>query len=71
MPEYNALHKVDREDLITIIEWLIENKFILQTKGKYPVLHPTYEGMHYSETMTQNKLKKILNFCQSNKGIVE
>lgn len=59
IPEYNSLGQVERDDLTFIIDWLIENKFILQTKGKYPVLHPTYEGMHYSEAMTQNKLQKL------------
>ena len=28
-------------------------------KVKYPVLHPTYDGMHYAETMTNAKLKKL------------
>lgn len=60
LPEYGTLKKVRRDDLITIIEWLIENHFILKTKHpQYPVLHPTYEGMHYDETITVNKLKKL------------
>jgi len=25
----------------------------------YPVLHPTYEGIHYSETITEGKIKKL------------
>ena len=67
LPEYNALHRVERDDIVFIIEWLISNKFILQTKGLYPVLHPTYEGMHYSETMTQKKLFKLQEML-ANKG---
>lgn len=59
IPEFGALKEVSREDLQTIIEWLIANKFILKTRGKYPVLHPTYDGMHYDEKITVGKLKKI------------
>ena len=58
--EYGKLKNISREDLILIIEWLIENHFILKTKHPtYPVLHPTYDGTHYSETMTNGKLKKL------------
>lgn len=60
LPEYGKLRQVRRDDLITIIEWLIENHFMLKTEHPtYPVLHPTYEGMHYDETITANKLKKL------------
>ena len=58
--EYGKLVAIKREDIIVIIEWLIANKYILQTKGPYPVLHPTYEGTHYSDTITPGKLKKLL-----------
>lgn len=44
---------------MNIIDWLIEQKIILKTKGTYPVLNPTYDGMHYAETMTNAKLKKL------------
>lgn len=65
LPEYGSLKRVRRDDVITIIDWLIENRFILKTKHPtYPVLHPTYEGMHYDETITANNLKKLLNILQ-------
>jgi DNA helicase-4 len=60
--EYASLNGVNREDLVAIIEWLIENHYILKTKGMYPVLHPTYEGLHYDETITANKLKKLSDY---------
>ena len=59
--EYGKLGAVNREDLNVIVEWLIENHFILQTKGMYPVLYPTYEGTHYSETITDKMLVKLRN----------
>lgn len=64
--EYASLKEIDRESLIAIIEWAIDNHLILQTKGMYPVLHPTYEGLHYNETITSNKLKKLLDYLQKN-----
>ena len=65
IPEYASLQGVSREDLTLMIEWLIENHFILQTRGPYPVLHPTYDGMHYDEKITQGKLKKLLEYLQT------
>ena len=60
--EYASLTDINREDLIAIIEWLIKNHYMLKTKGMYPVLHLTYEGMHYDETITANKLKKLSDY---------
>lgn len=59
IPEYGALKHIRREVVVNTIEWLIVQKFILKTKGTYPVLHPTYDGLHYAETMTNAKLKKL------------
>ena len=60
IPEFGILEDMERQDVEFIIKWLIENKFILQTKhAYYPLLHPTYEGMHYNETMTVKKLEKL------------
>lgn len=64
--EYALLKEIDRESLVAIIEWAIDNHLILKTKGMYPVLHPTYEGLHYNETITANKLKKLFDYLQKN-----
>lgn len=53
---YSTLSGLSRDDLAFIIEWLISNGYILQTKGLYPVLHPTSKGINYSENMTNQKL---------------
>ena len=45
--EYATLKEIDIESLIAIIEWPIDNHLILQTKGMYPILYPTYEGFNY------------------------
>ena len=60
---FGKLKHISREDLDFIVNWLIEKKFILRTKERYPVLHPTYNGIHYGITIKKsllNDLKKQL-----------
>lgn len=57
--EYGKLKDVCREDLEFVIEWLIKQKFILRTKERIPVLHPTYNGIHYDETMRRGQLMAL------------
>lgn len=66
LPEYGALKAVSREDVTDIIHWLIDNHFILRTNhSEYPVLHPTYDGIHYADTMTTAKLKKLFDYLSN------
>ena len=51
----------------TVVDWMISEHYILKTKGKYPVLHSTYEGLHYSESITEGKLKKLKKQLEGNK----
>jgi len=64
VPEFGALKDMSYERVRSIIEWMIAEHYILKTKGKYPVLHSTYEGLHYSETITENKLKKLKKYLE-------
>lgn len=57
--QFGSLNSLSKDELYTMITWLITNNYILKTKGQYPVLHPTYNGMHYSETMTEKQLKQL------------
>ena len=66
VPEYEKLKHIDREKLNLIVEWLTDNHFILQTKGLYPVLHPTSDGLNYKNTMTSAKLKKLYDYLGNN-----
>ena len=50
-----------RDDVIDIIEWLIKEKYLLQTKGIYPVLHITNKGLNYDQDMTYRKLVSFRN----------
>lgn len=53
---YSKLAGYKYEDLQFIVEWLIQNEFIRETRGRYPVLHPTYNSYHYGEIITRQKL---------------
>lgn len=64
MPEFGKLDTISREELQAIIYWLIEKNYMLKTKGQYPVLHPTYNGMHYDEQMTVNQLKQLKKYLE-------
>ena len=56
---YGKLAGIKREDVQFLVEWLIENEYIRQTRGLYPVLHPTYNGEHYGEVITRQKLQAL------------
>lgn len=64
LTEYGALNDMPRDVIQSIIEWLIEQHYILKTKGQYPVLHPTYEGLHYSENTKKGKMNKLRKYLQ-------
>lgn len=64
VPEYGMLKEIPRETIQNIIEWLINEHYILKTKEKYPVLHSTYEGLHYSESLTETKLEELKAYLE-------
>lgn len=63
---YGLYNDVDVDDLRTMINFLIDEGYILKTNNKlYPVLHITVKGMNYKENMkivTLKKLKKLLEY---------
>ena len=62
---YGSLANVKREDVQYLVEWLIENGFILKTRGQYPVLHLTYNGEHYSEVISRQKIQVLKKKLES------
>lgn len=64
LSEFGIYKKIPRETVQCTIEWLIREHYILKTKGKYPVLHSTYEGLHYSESMTKEKLIELKKYIE-------
>ncbi|MCH5281002.1 MAG: UvrD-helicase domain-containing protein [Lachnospiraceae bacterium] len=61
LPEYGKLSYLDRESLNKLVDWLISKHYIVGTKGKYPVLHITSEGLHYKEHMTPRNMKSLVD----------
>lgn len=57
--EFRALGDMTYDTIQTVIEWMISQHLILKTKERYPVLHSTYDGLHYSDFITEGKLKKL------------
>lgn len=64
VPEFGLYKEMPRETIQSIIEWMIKEKYILKTKERYPVLHSTNEGLHYSENITVHKLKKLKKYLE-------
>lgn len=64
IPEYGKLSAISRLELCAIVDWLIANHYMLKTKGQYPVLHPTYDGIHYDERMTAAQLKQLKRYLE-------
>lgn len=63
---FGKLQNISREDLEFIIGWLIEKKFILETKERYPVLHPTHNGIHYGSTIKKSLLIDLKERLEQN-----
>ena len=57
--EYAALKDLSREEVATVIYWLIDKNYIQQTKGRYPVLHITNPGLTYRERFTPRNMKSL------------
>jgi len=64
LAEFGALKEMPRETIQAIIEWMIAEHLMLKTKAKYPVLHATYEGLHYGEVISEKKLKKLKKYLE-------
>ena len=62
IPEYGIFRNLSHETVRALIDWMIYEHYMLQTRGDYPVLHSTYEGLHYSESITVHKLKKLKEY---------
>lgn len=65
LPEFGSMKDLPYETIKAIIDWMTEEHLILKTKEKYPVLHSTYEGLHYSEVITEDKLKKLKKYLEN------
>lgn len=63
--EYGGCKNISSSDLRAMIQWLLDNHYIIQTKGLYPKLHITYEGNHFDEVITAGQIKKLIKYLNS------
>ncbi|MCD8326940.1 MAG: UvrD-helicase domain-containing protein [Lachnospiraceae bacterium] len=68
VPEFGALKSLPHETVCAVIEWMIGQHLILKTKQRYPMLHPTHEGLHYSEKITGKKLNGLKRYLEEEEG---
>lgn len=62
--EYGSMAYLNREEAAAVIGWLIDRNYILQTKGRYPVLHITNLGLTYKEHLTPRNMKSLAERLQ-------
>lgn len=62
--EFGALNDLPYDTIQAVIEWMISRHYILKTKERNPVLHSTYDGLHYSEFINETKLKKLKKYLE-------
>lgn len=67
IPEYGVYRNLPADFVKLVVEWMISEHYILRTKGKYPVLHSTYEGLHYSQFTTEEKLNQLREYIEESK----
>ena len=62
VPEYGIYANMSRDDMRAVVQWMINNHFMLKTKAKYPVLHPTYDGIHFDKCITKRQIKDLKKY---------
>ena len=55
----NAMVHDDSDEVTYMINWLIENHYLRQTKGQYPVLHLTSDTAKFNDKVTLAQLNKL------------
>ncbi len=68
--EYKALSNLSMVELVKIVNWSLTNHYLLETKGRTPLLHPTYECTHYYEAISVKQLENLEQSLINNKNRV-
>ncbi len=58
--EYGSMAFLTKSEVMEVIGWLIDRNYILQTKGRYPVLHITNLGLNYRDYLTPRNMKSLM-----------
>lgn len=65
VPEYGIYSDMSRDDVRAVVQWMINNQYMLKTKAKYPVLHPTYNGNHFDECITKKQIRDLKKYLEN------
>jgi DNA helicase-4 len=64
VPEYGIYMDMSSDDMRAVVQWMINHHYMLKTKAKYPVLHPTYDGNHFDECITKKQIKDLKKYLE-------
>lgn len=65
VPEYGIYADMSRDDMRAVVQWMLNNHYMLKTKAKYPVLHPTYDGNHFDECITKKQIRELKRYLDN------
>lgn len=65
VPEYGIYANMSRDDMRAVVQWMINNHYMLKTKAKYPVLHPTYNGNHFDDCVTKKQIMDLKKYLEN------
>jgi DNA helicase-4 len=68
LPEFGTLVNCERIQIRATMMAMLKYNLLLQTKERYPVLHPTNEGKEYSKSLNKEAVKKIIRVYKLNLG---
>ena len=66
IPEFGKLAKCKKKDIEILIHAMISQRYLLQTKELYPVLHPTNEGAAFYRQATEKEINKLFDAYKKN-----
>lgn len=64
IPEYGIYSKISKDNIRAIVQWMLDNHYMLRTKENYLVLHPTYEGNHFEECITKQQIADLKRYME-------
>ncbi len=59
IPEFGVLSECNRQEIEALVTVLVAKRYLLKTKEKYSVLHPTLEGKQFYRSATSDEIKKL------------
>ncbi|CBK74999.1 hypothetical protein CIY_23480 [Butyrivibrio fibrisolvens 16/4] len=64
LEHFGKLKELGEENVQVILEWMLKENLLLKTRENVPVIHSTYEGLHYSEIITKSKILELKKYLE-------